>query len=88
MIRSTASSALPRSVTNKGTSLPLPKLLIELGRFEEAEELLLESFSRVRDGEVRHPVLSRETLTRIIDLYEAWGRPDAAAPYLDMEDHL
>ena len=62
--------------------------LIDLDRFEEAEELLLESFSRVRDGGVRHPVLSRETRTRIINLYDAWGRPDAAAPYLDMEGHL
>ena len=62
--------------------------LIDLDSFEEAEELLLASFSRVRDAGVRHPVLARETLARIIDLYESWGRPDAAAPYMDMEDHL
>ena len=66
----------------------LGSCLIDLDRFEESEELLLESFSRVRESDVRHPVLSRETLTRIIDLYEAWDRPDAAAPYLDLEDHL
>ncbi len=66
----------------------LGSCLIDLDRLEEAEELLLESLARVRDGDVMHPVLSRETLTRIIDLYEAWGRPDAAAQYLDLEDHL
>jgi serine/threonine-protein kinase len=62
--------------------------LIDLDRWEEAEALLLESLALIRDGGVRHPVLARATVARLIDLYETWGRPDAAAPYLIMEDHL
>ncbi len=62
--------------------------LIDLDHWEEAEALLLESLALIRDGGVRHPVLARATVARLIDLYEAWGRPDAAAPYLIMEDHL
>ena len=62
--------------------------LTGLGRFEEAQEHLLESLARIHEGGVRHPVLFRETLIRIVDLYNAWGLPDKAAPYLDMENQL
>ena len=46
--------------------------LTELGRFAEAEPILEASYEAKAD---------RRTLNRLLDLYEAWGRPHEAARY-------
>ena len=57
--------------------------LVKLGRYDEAESLLLdahgifEKWSSSPD-EIRE---GKTTLTRLVALYEAWGRPDKAAAY-------
>ena len=59
----------------------LGSCLVLLGRFEDAEPLLLESYPRLRDalGD-DHPVTGA-ALDRIIDLYDAWGKPEKSAAY-------
>ena len=55
--------------------------LVALGRYREAEAVLLEAR---RDLAALSPPSSRdvrETNTRLIDLYVAWGKPDKAAHY-------
>jgi serine/threonine protein kinase/tetratricopeptide (TPR) repeat protein len=55
--------------------------LIALGRYDEAEAVLLdarrdlESLRPFRDADMK------AVLTRLVDLYAAWGKPDAAATY-------
>jgi tetratricopeptide (TPR) repeat protein len=53
------------------------------GRYEEAERALLESHA-VLDAAVgpEHPA-SRRAIRRLVDLYEAWGRPADAAVWRD-----
>ncbi len=55
--------------------------LTAAGRYEEAEPLLVRSYSLLRAelGETHRFTL--DALQRIIDLYEAWGRPEQAAEY-------
>ena len=55
------------------------------GKYDKAEPLLLDLFSRTRDGpRPAHP-LGREAIgNRLIHLYEAWGKPDKAAEYRAM----
>ena len=50
------------------------------GRFAEAEPLLLKGY----DGMSPPPAVEdrkREALQRIVDLYDAWGKPDKAAEW-------
>jgi serine/threonine-protein kinase len=59
--------------------------LVELKRYAEAEPLLLEAYPTLRD---RSGATHRHT-TAIVDLlvrmYDAWGRPDQAAPYRTLQ---
>jgi serine/threonine-protein kinase len=53
----------------------------DVGRFAEAEELLIQSYEALRatgDSERRRAELALERLVR---LYEAWGRPEEAVAY-------
>ncbi len=50
-------------------------------RFEEAEPLLLESYPDIVADRGPHHRRTREAIARIIDLYEAWGRPESAAEW-------
>ena len=53
-------------------------MLASQGLFEEAEPLVLEAYPDiVRDRGAAHR-RTREAVQRIIDLYEAWERPDRA----------
>ncbi len=57
----------------------LGECLSELGRYEEAEPLLLSSHALTeRTGDDTESARARR---RVIDLYRAWGRPDAAAGF-------
>jgi len=56
--------------------------LAELGRFTEAEPLLLGSYAVLsREPEGSGARAARAALDRIIGLYTAWGRPEKAAVY-------
>lgn len=52
-----------------------------LERYEEAEPLLLDSYPVIRDKRGAEDRLAKRARQRIVDLYEAWGRPEAAAAY-------
>ena len=63
------------------TQLQLADLLIELGRFEEAESLL-----KTAQRELEHPEADRERgqaelRRQFVVLYEAWDRPAEADAY-------
>jgi len=53
----------------------------EQARYEEAEKLLLEAVEgrRLKLGE-KHPH-TIESLNNLIDLYEAWNKPEKANPW-------
>jgi tetratricopeptide (TPR) repeat protein len=52
--------------------------LTALGRFEEAESLLLESYPRIESAEDKPHDLTRTACRRIIELYDARGDPEKA----------
>jgi hypothetical protein len=54
--------------------------LARLGRFQEAEPLLLRGHEGLAAAAARAPY-RRAALTRLVALYEAWGKPDLAARY-------
>jgi hypothetical protein len=59
----------------------LGRCLTDLGRFDEAESQLLATYERelaMRGARHRN---TREVVTNLIRLYEAWGRPDEAAQW-------
>jgi tetratricopeptide (TPR) repeat protein len=55
--------------------------LVALGRYREAENVLLDARGDL--DRLSHPPASEVTSTirRLVDLYEAWGKPDTAAAY-------
>jgi eukaryotic-like serine/threonine-protein kinase len=58
--------------------------LTELGRFEQAEELLLESLAesqRISVENQEHGHLVERVFQDLVNLYSMWGRVDAAAAY-------
>lgn len=48
------------------------------GRFEEAEPLLIESYPLIKERRGDGHKRTTEALKRIVDLYQAWGKPDRA----------
>ena len=64
----------------------LGAILVAQGRFEEAEAELLEAYRllEVEAGEGGEGIqdVSEELLRHMVVLYEEWGQPDAAEPYL------
>ena len=59
----------------------LGSCLIEFGLFAEAEPLLLESYPILKAKYGEQHTRTAEALDRIIDLYEAWRKPDKAAEW-------
>ena len=56
-------------------------------QFEQAEKLLLESYSIISgDSGVGTPVYTSDALTRLVGLYEAWGRPEEVTRYVALLD--
>jgi hypothetical protein len=55
--------------------------LIKLKRYREAEEHLLVAYAGLKAARGEQHDLTRRTVSRLIELYEAWGKPDQAAPY-------
>ncbi len=50
-------------------------------KFEEAEPQLLDGYSQMKNDPEVSDERMQEALQRIIELYEAWGKPDKAAEY-------
>jgi tetratricopeptide (TPR) repeat protein/predicted Ser/Thr protein kinase len=55
--------------------------LILLRRYDEAEALLLESYENLQKELGGESTQARRALQRIVDLYEAWNKPDRADEY-------
>ncbi len=55
--------------------------LAGLGRYREAEDLLLASYPVVRDQTAASNTYTRDLLARIVALYERWDKPEQAAEY-------
>ncbi len=62
----------------------LGNCLTALGRYEEAQGILLDSFALLNDANPGNPSLVRQTAERLVRLYEAWQKPDRAAPYQEL----
>lgn len=75
----------PRTAAAKGW---LGECLLALESFDEAERLLLESQALIEGSSNRDPSLGQASLNRLIDLYQAWGRPDEAASYKERLNHV
>ncbi|MCG8403702.1 MAG: serine/threonine-protein kinase [Phycisphaerales bacterium] len=78
--RSTLPDTHPRTVQ---TEELLSRCLMELRRFENAESVLLESYSRLSEvrGEGEPAIVAARA--RLASLYERWGKPEAAEKYSD-----
>ena len=54
-------------------------------KFQEAEPLLLEGYSGMKDREAKIPPAAKtrlaESLKRLVQLYDDWGKPDQAAEW-------
>src|SRR5262245_151199 len=55
--------------------------LIKLKRYHEAEEQLLAGYAGLKATRDEQSEFTRQTVSRLIELYEAWGRPEMAEPY-------
>jgi hypothetical protein len=53
----------------------------KLKRYPEAEEQLLTAYAGLKISRGEQHALTRKTVSRLIELYEAWGKSDQAAPY-------
>jgi len=56
-----------------------------LGRYAEAEPILLEAYPILRDRRGPNHRLTKATVTLLASMYEAWGKPDQAAPFRALE---
>jgi len=55
--------------------------LTQLKRYPEAEEQLLAAYAGLKTVRGEQHASTRKAVSRLIELYEAWGKPDQAAPY-------
>ena len=74
-----ASEADDRMTAN--TESLLGGCLTALGRYEEAESLLVESYARIKSTEGETSDVAHAIRKRILDLYETWPRPDKATAW-------
>ncbi len=56
--------------------------LTQLGKFAQAEPLLLQSYKIIAANADVRPVHVESTLQFLADLYQAWGQPEQASQYL------
>ncbi len=56
--------------------------LTGLGRYQEAEPLLLDSYPILKDRTSARSPETRAALRRLVTLYRAWGRPEKAEEYV------
>jgi serine/threonine-protein kinase len=55
--------------------------LFRLKHYREAEEELLPAYAGLKATRGEQHEATRKTVSRLIELYEAWGKPDQAASY-------
>ncbi len=55
--------------------------LVSRSSYRQAEAGLIESYRRLDQVRGPHAIYTRKALGRIIDLYQAWGRPEEAEAY-------
>jgi hypothetical protein len=55
--------------------------LFKLKRYREAEEQLLPAYAGLKATRGARHALTRQTVSRLRQLYEAWGKPGQAALY-------
>ncbi len=55
--------------------------LVALQRYDQAEPLLLESYTILKAKRGERNRLTQETVKRLVALYEAWGKPEKVAQY-------
>jgi tetratricopeptide (TPR) repeat protein len=55
--------------------------LVSLGRYNEAETVLLDARGDLASLRTPQPLAMKATLTRLVDLYVAWGKRDRAETY-------
>jgi hypothetical protein len=55
--------------------------LTDLKRYAEAEHMLLSVYNNVAAGRTSHPEALRDTLGRLITLYELWGKLEQASAW-------
>ncbi len=51
------------------------------GRYEEAETHLVEGYRTLAKARGEQAIYTRDSLRRLLDLYDAWGKPEEAAAY-------
>jgi tetratricopeptide (TPR) repeat protein len=61
--------------------LELGYCLAVAGQFQEAEQLLLESYEILRSTTAERDSARDSARRRLVELYEQWGRPDQAERY-------
>jgi len=59
----------------------LGEFLTAQKRFPEAETFLLASYQSLKKSQAENSPRTRLGLQRLVNLYEAWNKPDRAAPY-------
>jgi len=59
----------------------LGEFLTRQARFPEAEAFLLASYESLKQSQAENSPRTRLALQRLANLYEAWNKPDRAAPY-------
>ena len=73
----------PGHTATAGTQGALGENLLEQNRFEEAEPLLLESHSALHKAFSATDSRTQKARARLATLYDAWGKPEAAANTAD-----
>jgi len=59
----------------------LGEFLTTQARFPEAEALLLASYQSLKKSQAENSPRTKLVLQRLVNLYEAWNKPEQAAPY-------
>jgi hypothetical protein len=59
----------------------LGEVLLDEKKYAEAEPLLLHSYEGLKQSQAANSPRTRNSLLRLVTLYENWGRPDAANEY-------
>jgi len=74
-----------QDVTALMTAVELGYCLIDLTRYEEAEELILASYDFFENSAVTDHYRLKRAVDGLIALYEAWGKPEKAEHYRGLE---
>ena len=59
----------------------LGECLMDQKRYEEAEPFLSESYNSLKVGQIQQSPTLSEAISRLVTLYEKWGKPAQAAQY-------